>query len=47
MKPKRLIEALVVHIARSVDGSIAHGAEGGSGNTHRHRLIADAGETNG
>jgi hypothetical protein len=29
MKPKRLIEALVVHIARLVDGSIAHGAEGG------------------
>jgi hypothetical protein len=47
MKRKRLIEALVVHIARLVDGSMLMERRAASGNTHCHRLIADAWETTG
>jgi hypothetical protein len=47
MKGKRLIEALVVHIARLVECSMLMKRRAASGNTHRHRLIADAGETTG
>jgi hypothetical protein len=47
MKPKRLIEALVMHIARLVDGSMLMERRAASEYTHRHGLIGDAGETTG
>jgi len=47
MKPKRLIEALVVHISRLVNGSMLMERRAASGYTHRHGLIGDAGETTG